>query len=78
MARLREERDRYAEQNSELLSMNNNLKGELYQYRVLNEGLKEQLKMKLAEADALKVEKEVMLKEAEDLQNEMKARKLEV
>ena len=74
MARLREERDRYAEQNSELLAM----KGELNQCRVLNEGLKGQLKVKVAEAEALKTEKEVMVKEAEDLLCEIEARKVEV
>ena len=75
MARLREQRDRYAEQNTELLAIKANLMGEWDHY---SEEHAVQLKMKLAEADALKVEKEVMLKEAEDLQNEMKARKLEV
>ena len=78
MARLREERDRYAEQNSELLTKKDNLKGELDQYRVLNEGLKGQLEVKVAEAKTLKTEKEVMVKEAEDMLCEIEARKVEV
>ena len=70
MARLREERDRYTEQNSELLAIKANLKGELDRYSELHEV---QVKMKLAEAEALKVEKEAMVKKTEDLRNEIEA-----
>lgn len=78
MVRLREERDRYAQQNSELLAIKANLVGELDRYSEFRKEHAVELKMKLAEAEALKKEKEVMAKEAEDLRNEIEARKVEV
>ena len=78
MVRLREEKDRYAEQYSELLTIKANLMGELDRYSEFCKEHAVQLKMKLAEAEALKIEKEAMKKEAKDLRDEIEARKVEV
>ena len=83
-----EERDRLAQQNMTLLAVKANLKGELSQFDEMKhdvEGLKktavhfkEQLTVKISEAEGLKKERKALSKEIEDLKAEVEARKIEV
>jgi cell division protein FtsB len=85
MVGLKEERDRYADQNSELLGIRTNLTEVLDRYTGFQEGLKEhasQLKreiaLRLSEAEGLKKENEALFKEIDDLRSENEVRKVEV
>ena len=76
--RLVEERDRLAQINKDLLAVKS--KGELMECVRPNmeEDAELDLAVKLSEIDSLKKEKEMMTQEILDLQNEIKARELEV
>ena len=84
LQRMKEERDRLAQQNITLLAVKANLKGELSHFDEMKhnvEGLKKtaaHFKELLAEAEGLKKEKEALSKDIEDLKDEVEARKIEV
>jgi FtsZ-binding cell division protein ZapB len=81
MVRLREEKDRYADQNSKLLAAKTDLKQALDRCGLYKENisqLKREFALQSGEAECLKKEKEVLTSENEDLQNENEARRIEV